>query len=267
MSIRYAMRLAATSAAALALLLAGLAPAADFPDYPDDPLESPSWEAMAYQHLGPDANIVFDDRVQVSAPAYAENSLATPVSVTAPELEQVEKIVVIADLNPISKILEYYPVQAAPAIAFRFKIQQATPVRAAMRTADGVWHVGGRWISAQGGGCTAASVAAANPVWLTRLMEVSGEIWPRPEQQMRLRFRVIHPMDTGLAAGIPAFYITDVTVASASGETLARLKPYEPISENPVLTLDLDYRGPLKLSGRDNNGNLFAVSVPGPAQQ
>ncbi|MDN5938403.1 MAG: quinoprotein dehydrogenase-associated SoxYZ-like carrier, partial [Salinisphaera sp.] len=205
----------------------------------------------------------FDDRVQVTAPATAPNPVATPVLVRAPELSGVQEIVVFADLNPITKILEYYPVHAEPTIAFRFKIQQATPVRAAMRTADGVWHVGGQWISAQGGGCTTPSLASGSPLWLSRLGDVSGGIWSRPDDRQRLRFRIIHPMDTGLAAGIPAFYITELTMRSADGDVLARLKPFEPVSENPVISVNLDHRGPVQISGRDSNGNLISATVAG----
>lgn len=260
MHIQQVSRFSASSLIALILLLAGSALAADFPT---DPLDSPVWKAMAAKHLGADARIVFDDRVQVLAPAAAENAVATPVEVRAPTLPDVQKIVVFADLNPITKILEYYPVQAEPTIAFRFKIQRATPVRAAMRTADGVWHVGGQWISAQGGGCTTPSMASGSQLWLSRLADVDGAIWPRASSNQRLRLRVIHPMDTGLVANIPAFYITDITLSSADGNVLARLNPSEPVSENPVISVNLNHRGPVVVSGRDNNGNRIHATVGG----
>lgn len=254
------MRLHVAIAVTTALALcAGPVAAADLPA---DPLESPLWDIMVATHFPEDARIVFDERVSVIAPDYAIDSLATPVLVEAPELEGVEEILVFADLNPITKILEYYPKQAAPTIAFRFKIQQATPVRAAMRTADGVWHVGGKWINAEGGGCTAPSIASGSPAWVTRLGEVSARLWPRGPSKQRLRLRVIHPMDTGLAAGIPVFHITDMRITSADGDLLAKIKPYEPVSENPVLTVDLEHRGAVEISGRDNNGNRFSATVP-----
>ncbi|MEQ8798235.1 MAG: quinoprotein dehydrogenase-associated SoxYZ-like carrier [Salinisphaeraceae bacterium] len=250
-----------TRLAAVVLWLAGASAAVAIPD---DPLESPQWDSMVAKHFGEDAEIVFDDRVRVLAAGYAEDAMETPVMVEAPDLPDVESVVVFADLNPITKILEYYPERAAPTLAFRFKIQQATPVRAAMRTADGMWHVGGTWIEAAGGGCTAPSVAAGSPIWESRLGEISGNAWARGPDRERLRFRVVHPMDTGLAAGIPVFHITDVTLATPEGETLARLKPFEPVSENPVISVDLRYRGPVALSGRDNNGNRFAATLPAP---
>ena len=248
----------------IALLVAPIAASAASTDVPDDPLQSSQWRYMAAKFFKNEP-VVFDDRVKVQAPAYAEDSLNTPVQISAPELNGVEHVLVFADMSPIVRVLDYYPIKADPSIGFTFKIQQATPIRAAMKTADGTWHVGGAWIDAQGGGCTAPSVASANPIWETRLGETEARLWPKQGADERLKFSVIHPMDTGLAAGIPAFYISELTVSDADGDTLARIMPYEPVSENPVFAIDLDADKPLVLSGRDNNGNRFSAPVPSPS--
>ncbi|MES1925959.1 quinoprotein dehydrogenase-associated SoxYZ-like carrier [Salinisphaera sp. T31B1] len=233
-------------------------------DVPADPLDSSQWVYMARKFFK-DQPVVFDERVRVAAPAYAEDSLHTPVQISAPGLEGVEHVLVFADMSPITRVLDYYPLQADPSIGFSFKIQQATPIRAAMRTRDGIWHVGGVWIDAQGGGCTAPSVASANPIWETRLGETTARLWPVRDGSRRLKFRIVHPMDTGLAAGIPEFFISQIELLGADGQPLARLKPYEPVSENPVFTLDLDAAGPVTLVGRDNNGNRFQARVAEPS--
>ena len=80
----------------------------------------------------------------------------------------------------------------------------------------------------------------------------------------RLRMRIIHPMDTGLAAGIPAFHIEDIVISDAEGRTLSRIQPLEPVSENPSFTLDLYATAPnarLHVTGRDNNGNRIDAWV------
>ena len=41
---------------------------------------------------------------------------------------------VYADLNPIVKVLQFYPDKAKPYLAFRVKLQQSRPIRAAART-------------------------------------------------------------------------------------------------------------------------------------
>lgn len=228
-----------------------------------DPLDSPRWEDMRKSFFA-DATVVFDERVKVGAPAVAEDSLNVPVSVDASTLPGVEELIVFADFNPIVKALRFEPGAAQPRLGFRIKLQQSSPVRAAARTADGVWHVGGAWITATGGGCTLPSVGSGSPEWQERLNEVNGKLWPRIDGGERLRMRIIHPMDTGLAGGIPAFHIEDIVIADAEGRTLSRIQPLEPVSENPSFTLDLPAAAPgarLHVAGRDNNGNRIDAWV------
>ena len=226
-----------------------------------DPLRSPAWDAMVKRHLdgGP---VQFDERVQVLMPPTAEDALAVPVEVRVdPALSGVEELRLIADLNPIPLILSYTPTRADPFISFRFKVEQSTPVRAAARTKDGVWHVGGAWLSAAGGGCTAPSYGTGEGMWREQLNQVSGGLWPRGEDRSRLKLRVMHPMDTGLAAGIPVFHIELLRVLDAKGRELALLKTYEPVSENPVLSFELQGRGPVRIEGRDIQGNRIEARV------
>lgn len=252
------MRGAACGLAAL-LLAPVLALAATAPD----PLRSPSWEAMVARHLDGGV-VVFDERVQVRMPSSAEDPLSVPVEVSVQGLEDVQEVRVLADLNPIPLILSYVPRRAAPGIGFRFKVEQSTPVRAAVRTKDGVWHVGGAWLRASGGGCTAPSQTTGGGLWRDRLNEVSGALWPRPSGDSRLKLRVMHPMDTGLAGGIPAFYIETLQVLDAQGAELATLHTYEPVSENPVLSFDLHHQGPVRILGRDIQGNRIEARVFAP---
>jgi sulfur-oxidizing protein SoxY len=229
-----------------------------------DPLDSARWEDMR-KHFFPGQSVVFDDRVKVTAPKFAEDSMNVPVLVDAEGLQDVREIVVFADFNPILKILEFYPEQAKPFLGFRFKLQQASPVRAAARTADGVWHVGGAWVDSAGGGCTAPGAGRAAGGWEKLLNEVNGRVWTEPDASRRIRVRVMHPMDTGLAPGIPAFYIERLVLKDEAGKAYLRLNTFEPVSENPIFTFVLPASarpsGMLMLSGVDNNGNQIAARL------
>lgn len=228
----------------------------------DDPLRSPLWAGMRQRMLGTDP-VVFDARVRVAVPTSAEDPLAVPVELRFDGLAGVERVLVFADLNPIPKVLEYQPGTSGGALAFRIKVEQSTPVRAAVRTRDGVWHLGGAWVSAAGGGCTLPSQGSGNPAWQERLGEVSARLWPRPGGASRLRLRVVHPMDTGLAGGIPVFHVESLALQDGAGRELARLQLFEPVAENPLLSLDLQYQGPVRVAGRDTQGNtLSAVVAP-----
>lgn len=227
----------------------------------EDPLQSPQWTLLHRTFLDGEP-VVFDARVRVLAPTTAENAMAVPVWFDARDIGPVERIIVLADLNPLPKVLTFIPGEAEPRLGFKFKVQQATPLRVAARTEDGVWHVGGHWIDAAGGGCTAPSIADGNADWAERLGELRGRIWNRPSGGQRLRFAFMHPMDTGLADGIPAFYLERIRVLNTHDRTIAEIQPLEPVAENPLFTLDFPQASAaLRLMGRDNNGQLFAGRI------
>jgi sulfur-oxidizing protein SoxY len=99
--------------------------------------------------------------------------------------------------------------------------------------------------------------------WSQTLGQVSGKLFPELDGGARLRLRVMHPMDTGLVSGIPAFYLHKLAVTDTLGAELLRVAMYEPISENPVFSFDLAARpgGPLSVHGVDNNGNRIEATV------
>ena len=225
-----------------------------------DPLNSPQWGVMHKQFLNGET-VVFDDKVKVYAPEFAEDSMNVPISFDAGDLTDIKEVVVIADLNPIPLVLKYFPDKLSPYLAFRIKLQQGSPVRAAVKTSDNIWHVGGTWVDAAGGGCTLPSIGTSSGDWSSTLGEVSANIWKRKNSSNRFRIRVMHPMDTGLAPGIPKFHIENMTLSDKSGNKLAHLEVYEPISENPMLSLGIDKHEYLKINGRDNNGNIVNAEV------
>ncbi|MCG2576834.1 quinoprotein dehydrogenase-associated SoxYZ-like carrier [Dechloromonas sp. XY25] len=226
-----------------------------------DPLDSARWADMEKAFLA-GAPVLFDPRVKVIAPSMAENPMQVPVTVDATALPGIVEVVVFADFNPIVQVLRFFPEGAPAYLGFRVKLQQSTPVRAAVRTTDGVWHVGGTWVETVGGGCTAPSAAAASPEWQKRLNEVSGRQWSEGPNAGRVRLRIVHPMDTGLVAGTPAFHIEEINFTDAAGKRLMRVQTYEPVSENPVFTLQrVAVDGALEASGRDNNGNAFRAAI------
>lgn len=241
-------------------------------ELPDDVLKSIMWKSVATKYLLSDKNsngtIIMNSAVKVDAPKVAEDQLNVPVSVDATSIKNVRKIIVIADLNPLPEVLTYQPLNAAARISFRIKVEQGTPVRAAVLDAEGVWYVGGTYLDASGGGCSQPALAYKTDNWVERLTEVRARIWRRlGSDQTTLRFSIRHPMDTGLADGIPAFYIEQLNLTDSSGNPLGRLTVHEPVSENPTITLYPHLKqtvDKIEIKGRDNEGNLIKASVPVP---
>lgn len=230
-----------------------------------DPLDSPLWDVHAKRYLN-GRDIVFDDRVQVILPPVTENQTQVPVTVDARALGPVDEIAVITDIHPFPLTLRLELIAARAFIAFRMKIEQATPIRAAVRV-GALWHVGGHTLDAQGGGCSVPRVVEKRVDW-RQMGEIRARIWFEPEEGLRLRMRLLHPMDNGLIANIPVFIVETIDVADASGTALAKLHLSEAIADDPTLTL-LPNRptsgSALTVSARDNNGGLFRASIPIPA--
>ena len=77
-------------------------------------------------------------------------------------------------------------------------------------------------------------------------------------------------MDTGLAPGIPAFHLETLAIHDAQGRELGRIDTFEPVSENPVFTLEVSPSTgsrSLRLTGRDNNGTPVLGNIPLPWRQ
>ncbi|MGB0467423.1 MAG: quinoprotein dehydrogenase-associated SoxYZ-like carrier [Pontibacterium sp.] len=229
---------------------------------PKDPLNSLMWDYTRQIFLG-SVPYQFDERVRVSVPEFAEDPTQVPVAVDASAFRgKIVRMVAWADLNPIQHIFTYFPHSAvSPNVSLRIKVQQGTPVRAAVLTTDGLWHVGGRFLNADGGGCTAPSVSNADPYWESHLGETKSRVFDLPEGS-RYKFRVIHPMDTGLVGSIPEFFIQQVELRDKAGAALARMELSPPVSENPVITFDVtNPEAGHHLWLRDNNGNEFEKSM------
>ena len=246
----------------------GVAAWAQMPDPTGgDPLGSMQWPVLLKKHIA-GANWRFTEDITVKGPEFAEDAMNVPVLVDARALAHssgpIDLIRLVADRNPIQHILDFEPLGSWPVLAFRFRMEQGSPVRALVRTRDGRWHVGQTWVHAAGGGCTVPGITRADGSWSRTLGQLQARLLRNViDGGARPRLRVMPPMDTGLVAGIPSFHIEQLELRDAQGQAVWRLALHEPVSENPLLTLELGdvVRGPWQLSGRDNNGNRIHAQV------
>jgi sulfur-oxidizing protein SoxY len=229
-----------------------------------DPLGSMQWPQLRRKFIGSE-RMLFSDAVLVKGPPMADDAMNVPLMVDARSLlaagHEIERIVIIADRNPVQHIATFMPRKAQPLLALRFRLEQASPVRALVRTASGQWHVGQTWINAAGGGCTVPGLSRSDGSWSRTLNQVQARLFPNllEGRGTRLRLQVMHPMDTGLVAGIPAFHLEELELRDSAQQPWLRIELHEPVSENPLLTFEFRQRppSPLILTGRDNNGNLI----------
>ncbi|MFI8608196.1 quinoprotein dehydrogenase-associated SoxYZ-like carrier [Pseudomonas sp. NPDC077649] len=225
-----------------------------------DPISSVMWD-YHHQRLLSGEPFVFDDQIRLEVPPFAEDARQVPIQIDASAYRgKVKRILAWAELNPIAQIFDFAPGELLePSLAIRIRVEQATPIRAAVLTDDGVWHIGSARVDAAGGGCTAPSVVRAEAGWEERLGQVLGKRFVRGEHS-RLRLQVSHPMDNGLVGGIPEFYIEQAELRGEGGQVLGRIELFPAVSENPTLSFDLRGEQPAELWLRDNNGNEFQAA-------
>ena len=245
----------------------GGAVAADVDHTGGDPLGSMQWPGLRDEFMGRDP-MAFSPAVRITGPAFADDAMNVPLLVDARALKDtgggIALVRVVVDRNPVRHVLDFEPMRALPMLAFRIRMEQASPVRAMVQSHDGAWHVGSTWVQAAGGGCTVPGVTRADGSWSKTLNQVQTRFFSNViEGSKRLRVRIMHPMDTGLVAGTPAFYIESLQLVDGAGQVWWRLSPHEPVSENPILTFELPPNLPpgLRLVGRDNNGNPIEAEV------
>ncbi|WP_018634077.1 quinoprotein dehydrogenase-associated SoxYZ-like carrier [Neomegalonema perideroedes] len=258
--------------AALGAVLALCAAPAPAQEPPPDPLNSGMWPLVAEENFP--GEIVFDPRVKLSLPAAAEDQFHVPVTIDARELAAeigpIAEMVVAADLNPIIHAVTFRPgAKAEPFLGLRIKVEQTTPVRVGVRGADGIWRVAAAVIDAAGGGCSAPAAAHGQKDWMSTLGEARALAGRDEAGETRISLRMRHPMDTGFAAGIPIFHLSELTLTLDSGEELAELEISAPISEDPAFNLlarPTAGGATAAVAGRDSEGNRFAFSVPLPEE-
>ena len=234
-------------------------------DTGNDPLGTLQWPGVRKEFLGQDP-FEFDSSIEVRTPSFAEDAMNVPVLVDASAYTgRVKRIVIVVDRNPIRKVLDFEPLNVLPRLAFRFKLQQASAIRALVQLNDGSWRVGSNKVDASGGGCTLPGATRSDGSWTATLGQVHAQVIRDflGNGHSRLRVRVMHPMDTGLVSGLPAYYLEKLEVSGPDENALLRIQLFEPVSENPLLTFDLPANVPalLNITGRDNSALRIQAQV------
>ena len=247
--------LALVTACAALLAATGAARAGDY-----DPMRSALWADMHTEFLG-DGPVKYDSQVRLIIPRTVEDAFSVPVVVELSDrVQPVQEVVVIAENNPIQTAARMYPRRAIRSVGMNIRLEQSTPVRAAARDADGVWHVASVKVAVMNpGGCTAAggSGSAENPIGT-----IAMKRFRRPNSATRLKFRITHPMDTGLVtdedgAVVPAYYVDTVTLADSAGP-IADLVTSAALATNPDFYFDLpDRLQTVRVTASDSKGLTF----------
>lgn len=244
--------------AAAALLAASANAATD-----DDPLGSVIWPEIVDEMIGENTDLVYTDAVTVLLPDNVEDSADVPLAVHfADQLGDIEQILVIAENNPIQQVARIYPHRPITSLGLKIRLETSTPVRAAVLTADGTWHVGSQDVNVlTPGGCSVPGSTDIPGEGVRPVGEIAMRTFDRGDSD-RLKFRIIHPMETGFAmeddgTAIPAYFIRNISVSDDDGpvfdaETRAAM------ASNPIVTVDMpELKQNVRIEASDSEDLLF----------
>lgn len=226
-----------------------------------DPLDSFMWKLYQDRYLG-EVPVRFDSRVQISAPDFAEDSGQVPIEINASAFDgNFEKMLLWVELNPIPLVFDYRPLShGLGKVALNLRLEQGSAVRAAVLS-RGVWYVGSTFIDGEGGGCSTPGIANSGKDWSPDFGQIRARRFTDGSGS-RLRFLIIHPMESGLLPSELPFYIEEV-LFSNQGTIVASMEWHASISENPALTIAMKGNAstPYHLRARDNNGNVLETDI------
>ena len=230
-----------------------------------DPFGSAVWADLVDTELD-GGTVVYDNSLFLAIPDRVEEPHNVPVLVKLTKaLGPITEIALFAENNPIQTALRVYPHRRLQSVGFNIRLEQSTPVRAAVRDAEGIWHVASRRVFvAVPGGCSEVSPGA-----VTDIGEIALKQFDRAGGSSRLKVKINHPMHTGLAADedgetIPAYYVEKVAIEDEQGP-IADLVTWAALSSDPVFTLDMPERQQsVRVSATDSSGLDFEAAQSRP---
>ena len=228
-----------------------------------DPLASTNWLDLQEEYLG-EGPVEFNSSITLLLPPEIENSHEVPLTVVIPRtLGDVQEVVILAENNPIQQVLRLHLHRPVHSLSLTMRLETSTPVRAAVLLADGKWLVGSQLAHVLSpGGCSAPGGNSGGEV--AQVGEIAfkqfenGGIYKND----RLKFRITHPMDTGLVTkangeSVPAYYIDRISIHDGSG-LLLEFDTQAAMSADPVVTIDVpELQQNIRVMASDSKGLEF----------
>ena len=237
-----------------------------------DPTLSENWSQVREEY-SITGKVIFDDNVRVIMQDFVEEPHEVSLIVKIPDyLRSIEEFVLLIENNPIQEAIRIYPHRPIEAVGMNVRLEDDSPVRAALKDSSGIWHVGSKMVFVKSpGGC---SLPSCDPETQTCETAELGKIlisqFNREAGAWRVKTKINHPMDTGFVVAddgdvVPSYYIDQINFSDENG-TIAVMETYAALSTNPVIMLDLPSRGQnVRINVRDIKGLHFEATEPAPS--
>ena len=207
-------------------------------------------------------NVIVDGNIRLMMQDKVENAHELSLVVNLPHyLHDMKEFVLIVDNNPIQQVMRIEPHRRIEKIGTNIRMETTSPVRVGVLDSSNVWRVVTKKVFVTTpGGCSAPSGGEA--LNMNDIGRSLVNLYERRVGAMRIKTKVLHPMDTGLVLDndgnvIPEYYI-DRMEFSDDGGLIAVIETYAALSSNPMVMLDLPEKGQnVRINMRDSRGNIF----------
>ena len=221
-----------------------------------NPILSPIFDDLIKSIVADEKYIFDDDNIILKVPDFADNPFQVPIYVNGLKIVNAKRLVLFADYNPISNIIDMELENLLPVISTNIKVAQETPLRALILDDKNIWHVGSINIKSNGGGCDISTQSSNSYEYEKLLGEIKIELFQK-EEGNRIKTSIFHPMETGLIFGTNEFYINSIIIKDKD-KVLANIKSTSVISENPRFIFESKNKiDNLDIEFTDNDGNIY----------
>ena len=225
-----------------------------------NPIISPIFDDLIKPIVGNDKYIFDDNNIILKVPNFADNPFQVPIYVNGTKILNAKRLVLFADYNPISNIIDMELESFLPVISANIKVAQGTPLRALILDDKNIWHVGSINIKSNGGGCDISTQSSNNYEYEELLGEIKTEFFSK-NGGYRIKTSIFHPMETGLIFGTTEFYINSIIIKDKN-KVLANIKSTSVISENPRFIFESKNKTDnLDIEFADNDGNKYKAQI------
>ena len=230
-----------------------------------NPDNSSIWYDLQNNLLGKDVNVLFVDDIKLIMQDYIEEAHKVPLIVTLPKrLHNFKNFILIIENNPIQQAMSIKPYRPIEALGMNIRLEDDSPVRAAVLGDNGIWYVGSKMaFVASAGGCSTPACDPSVEVCETGTIgKIAIKQYEREAGAERIKLKITHPMETGFVTDIqgeiiPEYFVKNIHVDDDEGP-IADITTFAALSSDPVILLDLPKRGQsVRIYAKDSLGLEF----------
>ncbi|MAH89569.1 MAG: hypothetical protein CMJ06_06000 [Pelagibacterales bacterium] len=198
------------------------------------------------QYLGKDKTYLKNSSIKIIIQDEVEEAHEVSMVVKIPnKLKNTNKILILVDNNPIQLVTKIFPQKPLKSVGFNIRMEQDSYVRAIILDENNIWNVASKKVIVKSpGGCSLPGCDPTKEICEpSKLGKIVMHKYKRSSGNWRLKFKINHPMDTGLVTDpnsgkiIPEYHVNWIYFENSKGE-LAKAQTFGALSANPTFILD-----------------------------